>query len=153
MDYEFKLSSHESFELYNIMVVIIDGKYLNKSRFNDTIEKLFKNINIPSMHYTYLSDRIYDLLDESGDGKISEDEYLNGLKNVLTDKDFRTKCNFKNINRIFLVTMMAMSPRKENRDCLELELNEIFDFFFKSWVYGYKHLGWQVKRDKSILLI
>ncbi len=71
----------------------IDGKYLNKSRFNDTIEKLFKNINIPSMHYTYLSDRIYDLLDESGDGKISEDEYLNGLKNVLTDKEFRTRRN------------------------------------------------------------
>jgi hypothetical protein len=71
----------------------IDGKYLNKSRFNDLIEKLFKNINIPSMHYTYLSDRIYDLLDESGDGKISEDEYFNGLKNVLTDKEFRTRCN------------------------------------------------------------
>jgi hypothetical protein len=72
----------------------IDGKYLNKSRFNDSIEKLFKNINVPSMHYTYLSDRLYELLDESGDGKISEDEYLNGLSNVLTDKEFRTKRNF-----------------------------------------------------------
>jgi len=80
----------------------IDGKYLNKSRFNDTIEKLFKNINIPSMHYTYLSDRIYDLLDESGDGKISEDEYLNGLKNVLTDKEFRTKCIYYQYKLYFL---------------------------------------------------
>jgi len=44
--------------------------------------------------------------------------------------------------------MMAMMSRRENRDYLEL--NEIFEFFFKSWVNGYKHLGWQVKRDRSI---
>ena len=43
---------------------------------------------------------------------------------------------------------MAMMARKESRDYIEF--NEIFEFFFKSWVYGYKHLGWLVKRDRSI---
>ncbi len=70
----------------------IDGKYLNQARFNDTIEKLFSRIDIPSMHYTFLSERIYTLLDESRDGKISEDEYVNGMKNVIMNKEFRLKC-------------------------------------------------------------
>lgn len=30
-----------------------------------------------------------------------------------------------------------------------LEFNEIVEFFCKSWVYGFKHLGWLVKQDKS----
>ena len=53
----------------------IDNDYLNRPRFNDAIESIFR-FNIPSMHYTYLSDKIYDLLDSSGDGKIQEDEFL-----------------------------------------------------------------------------
>jgi hypothetical protein len=32
------------------------------------------------------------MLDESGDGKIQEDEYLTGMKKVLTSKEFRMKC-------------------------------------------------------------
>ena len=71
----------------------IDGKYLSHQRFDDTIEKLFSRIDIPSMHYTYLSERIYFLLDVSRDCKISEDEFMNGMQKVLTDKEFRLKCN------------------------------------------------------------
>jgi hypothetical protein len=74
----------------------IDGKYLNQVRFDDSIERLFSRINIPSMHYTFLSERIYILLDESKDGKINEEEYVNGMKNVLTNKDVRLKCNIYN---------------------------------------------------------
>jgi len=47
----------------------------------------------------------------------------------------------------YLVSMMAMMSRPEEKNFLEF--NEIVEFFFKSWVYGYKHVGWQVKRDKS----
>jgi hypothetical protein len=70
----------------------IDGRYLSQVRFNDTIERLFSKINIPSMHYTYLSEKIYYLLDGTKDGKISEDEFLIGMKNVLVNKEFRLKC-------------------------------------------------------------
>ena len=42
----------------------IDGKYLNKDRFNDTLEKIFSPISIPRLHYTYLSSKIYEFLDE-----------------------------------------------------------------------------------------
>jgi hypothetical protein len=79
----------EAFRLF-----AVDGKYLTQQKFNDTIEKLFARFDIPSMHYTYLSDKIYILLDESRDGKISEDEFLKGMKGVLIDKNFRMKCMF-----------------------------------------------------------
>lgn len=69
----------------------IDNQYLNKDLFNDAIQSLFR-FQIPAMHYTYLSEKIYDLLDDSGDGKIQEDEFIQGFKNVLTDKEFRLRC-------------------------------------------------------------
>ncbi len=47
--------------------------------------------NIPSLHYTYLSEKLYEMLDESGDGKISEEEFFQGMKRVLTSKEFRTR--------------------------------------------------------------
>jgi hypothetical protein len=70
----------------------IEGKYLNKNKFNDTIMSLL-NLNVPSLHYTYLSEKLYEMLDESGDGKIQEDEYLQGMKKVFTNKEFRMRCN------------------------------------------------------------
>lgn len=43
--------------------------------------------------------------------------------------------------------MNAMLSKKEKG--IYLEFNEISEFFYKSWVYGFKHLGWLVKQDKS----
>lgn len=77
----------DAFKTFNI-----EGKYLNKDRFNDAIESIFLSINIPEMHYTYLSNKIGELLDESGDGKIQEEEFLTGMKNVLSNREFRLKC-------------------------------------------------------------
>ena len=37
--------------------------------------------------------------------------------------------------------------KKDNRTYLEF--NEIADFFYKSWVFAYKHLGWLIKNEKS----
>lgn len=42
--------------------------------------------------------------------------------------------------------MSAMMIKQDNRNYLEF--NEIVDFFFKSWIQGYRHLGWNVKADK-----
>ena len=112
----------------------IDGDYLNKDRFNDAIESIFSAFKIPNMHYTYLSERIYDILDDSHDGKIQEDEFLNGFSSVLKDKDFRMK-----------VSMLAMMKRIDyNRNYLDVM--EIKEFFFQSFVQAYRHLGWKIKK-------
>ena len=103
----------------------IDNDYLNRPRFNDAIESIFRLFNIPLMHYTYLSDKMYDLLDSSGDGKIQEDEFLNGFSTVLKDRNYR-----------FLLSMMAMmSLPDKSRDYIEI--SEI------------KHLGHLVQKDAA----
>jgi hypothetical protein len=37
--------------------------------------------------------------------------------------------------------------KKENRSFTDF--NEVYEFFYRSWVYGFKHLGWLVSRDKG----
>ena len=114
----------------------IDKNYLNRPRFNDAIESIFR-FNIPEMHYTYLSDRIYDLLDSSGDGKIQEDEFLEGFGSVLKDKNYR-----------LLLSMIAMmSLPDKSRDYIEI--SEIQNFFFNSYVEAYRHLAYQVKKEAN----
>jgi hypothetical protein len=88
--YKTTLNSNDLLEAFRIFS--IERKYLNQTRFNDAIEYLFNKVDIPSMHYTYLSEKIYALLDESRDGKINEEEYLNGMKNVMVNREFRLKC-------------------------------------------------------------
>ena len=111
----------------------IDGSYLNRQRFNDAIESIFR-FEIPEMHYTHLSNKIYDLLDSSGDGKIQEDEFLEGFGSVLKDRNFR-----------LLLSMMAMmSLPDKQRDYIEIR--EIKEYFYNSYIEGFKHLGWQIKR-------
>ena len=70
----------------------IDG-YLNRERFNDTITTILK-FDIPVISYTYLSERLFDLLDDSSDGRIQEDEYIEGMKNVFSTREVREKCIF-----------------------------------------------------------
>ena len=111
----------------------IDGDYLNRSRFNDAIESIFR-FDIPEMHYTHLCNKIYDLLDASGDGKIQEDEFLQGLGEVLKNKEFR----------LLLSMMTVMSLPDKSSDYTEI--NEIKDFFYYFYAEGFKHLGWQIKR-------
>ncbi len=43
--------------------------------------------------------------------------------------------------------MSAMMTKSENINYLSF--NEIVDFFFKSWIQAYRHLGWNVKTDKG----
>jgi Ca2+-binding EF-hand superfamily protein len=120
----------DAFKTYSV-----DGSYLNRQRFNDAIESIFR-FDIPEMHYTHLCNKIFELLDSSGDGKIQEDEFLEGLGKVLKDRNVR-----------FLLSMMAMMTGDTSRDFIELR--EIKEFFYLSYIEAFKHLGWQIKRNKD----
>lgn len=65
--------------------------YLTKSQFNDSIYRIFNFPNIAFMHHSYLSEKIYYLLDDSGDGKIQEGEFVEGFRNVIMNQDYRNK--------------------------------------------------------------
>jgi hypothetical protein len=69
--------------------------YLTKSQFNDCIQRIFNFPDIPFMHHTHLSEKIYYLLDDSGDGKIQEQEFVDGFRNVILNVDYRHKCKNK----------------------------------------------------------
>ena len=69
--------------------------YLTKSQFNDCIQRIFNFPDIPFMHHTHLSEKIYYLLDDSGDGKIQEQEFVDGFRNVILNQDYRNKCKNK----------------------------------------------------------
>jgi len=116
----------------------IDG-YLNKERFNQTITHILK-FDIPIISNTYLSERLFDLLDESGDGRIQENEYLDGMKNVFCSREMKERFSF-----------MAMM-RKKCVNKTYLDFNEIFEYFYNSWLSGFRVLSDMVNKDKGVFL-
>lgn len=72
----------------------IDNFYLNREKFNLAIKKLLYHLNLPTIACTHLTDKLYDIVDESGDGRISIDEFVGGMSKVLSDPEFskRRKC-------------------------------------------------------------
>ena len=124
-------SLNDCFQNYSI-----NNDYLNKDRSNDAIESLFR-FPIPEMHYTYLSEKIFHLIDNSGDGKIQKDEFIQGFSNVLKDKNFRLNLS--------MVCMMNTNDKNRNY----LDISEIKEFFVRSFIYGFKHLLYQVNKEKN----
>ena len=114
----------------------INNDYLNKPLFNDAICSLFSFPDIPEIHYTFLSLRLYKLIDDSGDGKIQSDEFVENLEKVLMSKDFK-----------LLLCLMVMKVNSSQSNQF-ITADEIKEYFYQSWIEGYKHLGWQVNKNK-----
>jgi Ca2+-binding EF-hand superfamily protein len=47
--------------------------------------------DIPVISYSYLAERLFDLLDDSSDGRIQEEEFISGMKNVFGSHEIREK--------------------------------------------------------------
>jgi len=116
----------------------IDG-YLNKDRFNENIGSMLR-FDIPIISNTYLAERLFDLLDDSRDGRIQESEYLEGMKNVFSSHEMRER-----------LTFMAMMRKKE-KSSMTLDFNDIFEYFFNSWLYGFRILADVIQKSKGELL-
>jgi hypothetical protein len=114
----------------------INNDYLNKPLFNDAICSLFSFPDIPEIHYTFLSLRLYLLIDDSGDGKIQLDEFVENLEKVLMNKDFKL---------MLCLMVMKINSSQSNQF---ITADEIKEYFYQSWIEGYKHLGWQVNKNK-----
>ena len=112
----------------------IDQKFLNKKAFNDALEYLFDKIPIPEIHYTHLSNKIYDLFNLNTNSKFNEEQFINCIKELLSNKE----------NRLHLSMMAMMScPNKAKRT---ISVDEIKDFFYESFVEGYKHIAWKINQ-------
>lgn len=69
----------------------IDNLYLNRERFNEAIKSLFSSLNLPILAHTYLTERVFDQIDDSGDGSVNKNEFMEGMTKMLTDGEFRRK--------------------------------------------------------------
>lgn len=69
----------------------IDNFYLNREKFNSAIKLLLNNLNLPTIAYTHLTDKLYDIMDDSGDGRIQLDEFVIGMSKALSDSEFSKK--------------------------------------------------------------
>ena len=124
----------ETFKLF-----AIDNKYLNKHAFNDALEFLFSNIPIPALHHTYLSNQLYNIFNLSGNSKLNEEEFLKCIKQILSNKN----------NRLHLSMMAMMSyPNKVRKT---IDLDELKNFFYESFVQGYKHMAYKINEKPDEL--
>lgn len=89
---KYTVSKKRLVEVFKAKCIKGRDEYLTKSKFNDAIEEIFNFPSLPELHYTFLSEKMFCLLDESRDEKIQLDEFLEGFSNVLTNKEYREKC-------------------------------------------------------------
>ena len=124
----------ETFKLF-----AIDQKYLNKHAFNDALEYLFSKIPIPALHHTYLSNQLYNIFNSSGNSKLNEEEFLKCIKQILSNNNTRLH-----------LSMMAMMtyPNKVRKS---VDLDELKNFFYESFVQGYKHMAWKINEKPDEL--
>ena len=112
----------------------LDQKFLNKKAFNDALEYLFAKFPIPDIHYTHLSNKIYDIFNLDTNSVLNEEQFINCIKELLSDKN----------NRMHLSMMAMMScPNKAKRT---ISVDEIKNFFYESFVEGYKHMAWKINQ-------
>ena len=112
----------------------IEQKYLNKKGFDDALEYIFGKIPIPSLHHTHLSSKLYNIFNVSGNLKLSEEEFLLCIKQILSNQ-----------NKRLHLSMMAMMTFP-NGAKKSIDLNELKEFFYESFVQGYKHMAYKINQ-------
>lgn len=125
----------ETFQLF-----AIDQKYLNKHEFNEALEYLFSNIPIPALHHTYLSNKLFEMFNLSGNSKLNEDEFMTCIKQILSNNKDK---------RLHLSMMAMMTYPKQVRKSIDLD--ELKKFFYESFVQGYKHMAWKINEKPDEL--
>lgn len=132
-----RISTNDLINVFKIHA--IDNFYLNKEKFNLSIKQILSNLNVPAIAYTFLSDRLYELVDESGDGRISEKEFVEGMTKVLSNNDIRKRLSFE-----------CVLKNKEKRNFLYF--HELNYYFSSCWISGYALIGSNLKKEQEELI-
>ena len=122
----------EAFNLFSI-----EKRYLNEKKFNDALEFLFAKLPIPKINHTFLSHKLFSIFSTRENSKLFEDEFNNCIKRILSNKNVRLHISF-----------MAMM-KNPNKGKKIVELDELKEYFYESFVQGYRHLGWVINQKKE----
>lgn len=124
----------EAFKLF-----CIDQKYLSLQSFNNALNYLFKP-PIPKIQSTFLSQKIFNIIDPNKSGQIDENTFYQTFANILKDRNYR-----------ILLSMRAMMNIPDNNRNY-LQIYEIKNFMFNSYIEGFKILGNMINLNKEELL-
>lgn len=115
----------------------IEKLYLNEKKFNDALEYIFAKLPLPKINHTFLSHKLFSIFSTKESSKLFEDEFINCIKRILSNKNVRLHISFM---------AMMKNPSKAKKI---VELDELKEFFYESFVQGYRHLGWVVNQKKE----
>ena len=113
----------EAFKMFSI-----DQKYLSIHSFNKALEYLFKP-PIPIIANTYLSQKLFNIIDPYKTGQIDENNFCQTFINILTDRNYRISLSMQ--------AMMTIPDNNRNY----IEIDELKKFIFNSYIEGFKNLG------------
>ena len=100
--------------------------YINKQGFDECIKFLFGDENFPLLSYSYLSEKLFILLDVQRVGTINFETFSKGVCNVISCQETRSKILFQ---------AMMQNPNKNY-----ITFDEIFQFFYNSWIFGFNYI-------------
>ncbi len=129
------ISSKKVKEAFNLFS--IEKKYLNEKKFNDALEYIFAKLPIPKINHTYLSHKLFSIFCARENSKLFEDEFTNCIKRILSNKNVRLHISF----------MALMSNPSKAKKIVEVD--ELKEFFYESFVQGYRHLGYVINQKKE----
>ena len=131
----FIISSKKVKEAFNLFS--IEKKYLNEKKFNDALEYVFAKLPLPKINHTYLSHKLFSIFCLRENSKLFEDEFINFIKRILSNRNVRLHISFM---------ALMKNPNKVKKI---VELDELKEFFYQSFVQGYRHMGYVINQKKE----
>lgn len=131
------ISSKKVKEAFNLFS--IEKKYLNEKKFNDALEYIFGKLPIPKINHTFLSHKIFSLFCTKENSKLFADEFIKCIQSILSNRSVRLHISFM---------AMMKNPNKVKET---VEVDELKEYFYESFVQGYRHLGYIINQKKEKL--
>ena len=101
--------------------------YLNLKGFNDCLNELISDpMLFPILPYSYLSERLFRLIDRENRGLIDQELFRKGLFLSIANKDFRMYVMFE---------VMKSNPNQNY-----LTFDDFFHFFYNTWQSSFSYI-------------
>ena len=99
---------------------------LTFQNFNECLKLLLSDENFPIIQYTYLSEKLFRLIDKNNNGVITSEQFTKGMCMALSCLEQRVQILFE-----------AM---KSNINKNYLTFEEVYQFFLNSWIAGFNYI-------------
>ena len=138
-------------KLFDIYINGVADDFLNRNKLDKTINKI-DFVNYLKFPY-FISDKLFNSFDSDNDGKLSKDEFINGLKQLyfgtleetaqiifnLLDYDKDKKIKKEDVKLMLLyLPLTNVQPNYENQDNIVKKIDSILNLTFSKYSNGLK---------------